>query len=190
MIAATAGYLSGIAVLLSFAPYLRDIFLDKTKPERASWFIWAVLGFISFFSQFAKGAAWSLIMTGAQAVGDLSIFLLAIKYGLGGLNKRDIAGLMGAAAGLILWGLTGEAAIALFIVIFIDAIGAILTVVKTYENPSTETVSSWVLTFLGGFFACVAVGSANLILLAFPFYICLASAAILIAIRSGFRRIR
>ncbi len=126
-------------------------------------------------------------MTGAQAVGDLSIFLLAIKYGFGGLHRRDAIGLAGAAIGLILWYFTGEAATALFIVILVDAVGATLTAIKAYENPSTETVSSWVLTLLGGFLACVAVGSFNLILLAFPFYICLASASILIAIKLGSR---
>jgi len=105
---------------------------------------------------------------------------LAIKYGLGGFLKRDIVALFGAAMGLSLWYLTKEA---LFIVIFIDAIGATLTVIKSYESPTTETVSSWVFTFLGGFFACFAVGSFNLILLAFPFYICLASLAILVAIK-------
>ncbi len=180
--------MSGIAILLSFLPYVRDIFLNKTKPERASWLIWTVLGLISFFSQFAKGATWSLTMTGAQAVGDAFVFLLALKYGLGGLQKRDIAGLVGASIGLVLWGFTGEAAVALFIVIFIDAIGAVLTVLKTYEHPSTETISSWVLTFLGGLFASVAVGRLNFVLLAFPLYICLASASILFSIWLGFRK--
>ncbi|MGC9968557.1 MAG: hypothetical protein ABSC29_02385 [Minisyncoccia bacterium] len=188
MVTQLAGYFSGIAILLSFVPYLRDIFLLKTKPERASWLIWAILGLISLFSQLAKGASWSLIMTGAQAVGDTLIFLLAIKYGLGGLNKRDIIGLIGAVIGLILWYFTGEAAVALFVVIFIDAIGAVLTTIKAYEYPTTETISSWLLTFLGGFFACVAVGSFNLILLAFPFYICLASLSILIAIKFGLKK--
>ncbi len=185
-----AGYLSGIAILLSFLPYIRDIFRDKTKPERASWLIWTILGSISFFSQFAKGATWSLILPGVQAVGDALIFLLALKYGLGGLQKRDIVGLTGAAIGLVLWVLTGEAAVALFIVIFIDAIGSALTVIKTYEHPSTETVSSWVLTFLGGLFACIAVGRLDFILLAFPLYICLAGASVLVAIWLGFKRRR
>ncbi len=188
MILQLAGYLSGIAILLSFVPYIRDIFLNKTKPERASWLIWTVLGLISFASQFAKGASWSLIMTGAQAVGDGLVFFLALKYGFGGLQKRDVAGLTAAALGLVLWGLTGEAAIALFIAIFIDAIGAALTVIKTYEHPSTETVSSWVLTLLAGLLSCIAVGRLDFILLAFPFYIFLASASILLAIWLGSRR--
>jgi hypothetical protein len=190
MISEIAGYLSGIAILLSFVPYIKDIFLKKTKPERISWLIWSILGSIAFFSQFAKGASYSLVMTGIQTIGDLFIFILAIKYGLGGFLKRDIIALVGAGVSLFLWYITKEAAIALFIVIFIDAIGAILTVIKSYENPATETVSSWVLTGIGGLLACIAVGSFNFVLLAFPFYILLASLAILTAIKFGFRHLR
>jgi len=64
------GYLSGLAISISFLPYIRDIFSGMTKPERISWLIWAGLGLISLFSQLAKGASYSLIMTGAQAAGD------------------------------------------------------------------------------------------------------------------------
>ncbi len=188
MVAEIAGYLSGLAILASFVPYIKDIFLGKTKPERISWLIWTILGAISFFSQLAKGASDSLILTGAQAVGDFIIFILAIKHGIGGFLKRDIIALIGAGVGLFLWYITQEAAVALFVVIFIDAVGAVLTVIKSYEKPATETVSSWVLTFAGGFFACIAVGSFNFVLLSFPVYICLASLAILVAIKMGFRR--
>lgn len=190
MIVESAGYLSGIAILLSFVPYIKDMFHGKTKPERISWLIWSILGSIAFFSQLAKGASYSLVMTGAQAIGDLFIFILAIKYGLGGFLKRDIIALVGAGVGLFLWYITKEAAIALFIVIFIDAIGAVLTVIKSYENPATETISSWVLTGIGGLLSCIAVGSFDFILLVFPFYILLASLAILTAIKLGFLRFR
>lgn len=189
MIIKLASYLSGIVILLSFLPYARDIFLGKTKPERISWLIWFVLGSIAFSSQFAEGASYSLVMTAAQAVGDFFIFTLAIKYGVGGFLKRDIAALIGAGVSLILWYLTKEAAVALLLVILIDSIGVVLTIIKTYEKPQTETVSAWVLTFLGGFFGYLAVGSFNPVLLLFPFYISLASFSILMTIKLGFRRI-
>lgn len=189
MIGEITGYLSGLMALMSFVPYVRDIFLKKTKPERISWLIWAILGSILFFSQLAKGASYSLIMTGVIALGDLFVFILALKYGFGGFLKRDVAALIGASIGLFLWYITKEAAIALFIAIFIDAMGVILTVIKSYEKPATETISAWAFGSIGGFLACVAVGSFNFILLALPLYICLASLAILIAIKLGFRRI-
>jgi len=181
------GYLSGVAILASYIPYIRDIFLNKTKPERMSWLIWAILGGISFFSQFAKGASWSLILSGGESLGELIVFFLAIKYGLGGFMKRDFFALAGAILGLILWYLTNEPAVALFIVIAIDMMGSVLTVIKSYENPGTETVSGWVLTLLAGVFGCLAVGSFNFVLLAFPLYVCLGSSAVLLAMRLGVR---
>ncbi|MCL5010719.1 MAG: hypothetical protein M1127_00695 [Patescibacteria group bacterium] len=189
MIVQAAGYLSGISIFLSFVPYIKDIFAGKTKPERGSWLIWSILGFISFFSQLAKGGVYSLVLVGTQAVGDLFVFILAVRYGVGGLKERDIVGLGGAMIGLVIWYFTKEAATALFIAIFIDGVGAVLTIIKSYEMPGTETVSAWVFTFLGGFFACIAVGSLSLILLAFPVYMCLISLLIILAIRLGKRRL-
>lgn len=183
-----AGYVSGVLIIVSFFPYIQDIFKHKTNPQRASWLIWAILGAIAFFSQLAKGATHSLWFTGLQELGDLSIFLLSIKYGLGGLAKRDIIALLGAGVSLILWYLTKEPATALFIIIFIDGIGGVLTMLKSYEHPKTETMLTYTLTSISGFFGCVAVGKLNFILLAFPLYVCLISLSIVIAIRLGLRR--
>ncbi len=182
------GYLSGTAIGLSFVPYIRDIFLGKTKPERISWLIWALLGAITFSSQLAKGATNSLILPGVQAIGDFLIFILSIKYGVGGLLKRDILGMLGAGIGLAAWYLSGEATVALLSAVFIDAIGVVLTVIKTYLQPQTETVSAWILTSLGGLFGCLAVGEFNLILLFFPAYICLAGISILVTIYLGYKK--
>ncbi|MDP1619802.1 MAG: hypothetical protein U0944_02430 [Candidatus Moranbacteria bacterium] len=187
MLSEAAGYLSGIAIASSFVPYIRDVFSGKTKPERISWLIWAILGLIAFSSQAASGASYSLVMTGVQFFGDMAVFILAIRYGFGGFLRRDFWALMGASASLFLWYLTDEPAFALFLVIFIDAIGVVLTIIKTYENPETETISTWVFTSAAGFLGCLAVGSLDFILLAFPLYICLAGLAILAAIRLGFR---
>jgi len=55
------------------------------------------------------------------------------KYGLGGLAKRDIIALAGAGVSLVLWYITKEPATALFIIIFIDGIGGVLTMLKSYD---------------------------------------------------------
>lgn len=188
MITQIAGYLSGVAALVSFVPYIKSIFAGKTKPERASWLIWAALSTTAFFPQFYKGASYSLFMTGAAALGDLFIFFLSIKYGIGGLLKRDIAAVVGLVVGLSVWYFTKEAAFALYIVILIDAMGAVLTIMKTYQYPESENVSSWWLTFIGGVLACIAVGSFNIVLLSFPFYVALISLFILMTVYLGSRK--
>lgn len=183
------GFLSGVLGLVYCFPYIRDILKGKTKPERASWLIWTVLGSISFFSQLAKGATNSLWMTGADTLGVAIIYLLAIRYGEGGLAPRDIKALLVAAFGLVVWYFTKEPAFALLIVILVDGAGAILTLLKAYEDPESETMSAWFISGLSGFVAALAVGSFDWILLSYPIYIWLANWLVIVAMILGKRKI-
>lgn len=179
------GLLTALICIISFIPYAKDTLQGKTKPERASWFIWTALGCIAFFSQLAKGATESLWLPGIQTFGDLIVFLLAIKFGVGGFTKRDITALCIAGCGLLLWYLTKEAAIALYIVIGIDAVGSVLTIIKSYEDPWSETLISWVLFSLSGLIAAITVGQWDVILLSYPVYIFLTNLAVIVAIYFG-----
>ena len=183
------GILSGLLMISTVIPYIKDIFLLKTKPERASWFIWSLLNFIAFFSQLAKGASYSLMLTAGDAVVVLTVFILSIKYGVGGLTKRDIIALIGVVLCLILWYFTGEAALALVLVIIIDLIGAILTIIKSYEDPHSETLITWTLAGVAGFLGVLAVGQLNPILLAYPLYICIINSMTALAVVIGRNRL-
>ena len=184
------GYLSGIFILLGSIPYIREILLGKAKPQRASWFIYSVLGSIAFFSQLAKGATFSLWLTGIDTFAVVVIFVLSLRYGVGGFSKKDAFALLIAAIGLVAWYYTKEAAIALYIVIGIDVIGTYLTVDKTYKDPMSETYSVWLFCSIAGVFAMLAVGSFNIVLLSYPFYIFLANAAVVTAIELGKRKLK
>ncbi len=172
------GYISALLSIIMVIPYIYDIFLQKTKPERASWFIWLVLMSIAFFSQYAEGATDSLWLTGGQLVGVLLVFILSIKYGIGGLTKRDISALFFSMIGLLIWFITKNAVYALVIVVIIDAIGIWLTVLKTYEEPGTETLSTWVMSGTASFFGALSIGTFNFILLLYPLYLLLANLSV------------
>ncbi len=182
------GYISAALSILMIVPYIRDILKLQTKPERASWFIWTTLGFISFFSQLAKGATDSLWLTAGQTLAVFIVLGFSIKYGVGGFTKRDKRALLAAGFGLVLWYLTSEAAFALIMVILIDAIGSFLTMLKAYEQPETETLITWILSGTSGVFGVLAVGSLNWVLIAYPLYIVVANYVITGAILLGRRR--
>jgi hypothetical protein len=128
------------------------------------------LGRNRVFSQFAEGATQSLWLIGAIAITEIIIFILAIFYGMGGMTKRDIWRLAGAGFALLLWFLTKNAAPALYLVISIDGIATVLTMVKVYEHPMTETYTPWILTGVAGLFSLAAIGRFSLILMTYPFY--------------------
>lgn len=182
------GLLSGAISIVMYVPYALDILKHVTQPHRTSWLIWAILTSIAFFSQLAKGATDSLWMTAAQTVGTLCIFVLSIAFGTGGFSRRDIISLMLAAAGLAIWYFTREAAYALFITMAVDAIGAILTAVKAYEMPGSETLITWILSACSGLLGAIAVGSFVPILVAYPLYVTAANLCVITGIFLGFQR--
>ena len=169
-------------MIISVIPYSRSILKGKTKPHRMTFLIWTILILIALFSQLAKGATWSLLLTVGDSLAVLITFILSLKFGVGGLEKRDIISLCGVVISLVFWYLTKEPAVALFLIILIDLIGLNLTIIKTWKNPETENWLAWILCALGGFFGVLAVGNFNFILLSYPVYICLANLSVAVVI--------
>ena len=179
------GIAGGIFATIGIVPNMRDIIWGKTRPERATWLIWVVLGCIAFASQLAKGATDSLWMTGLETLGQLVVLVLAFKFGVGGLQKKDIIALSIAGLGLILWYFTKEAAVALYIIIAIDFIGSFLTIQKSYLDPGSETLTTWILAWIGGLLTTFAVGKLDIVLVSYPIFIMLMNGMIAIAILLG-----
>lgn len=183
------GYSSAILITGSGIPYIRDILRLKTKPERATWFIWSILLLIAFFAQVAKGGTWSLLATGPDCLVVIAIFILSIKYGVGGTTKLDIFALVGAGVGLVLWYLTNEPLLALLITILIDICAALPTIVKTYKDPGSETFIAYIGAGTGGLLGALAVGKLNFSLLLFPLWIFVLNYSIAITYILGKRKL-
>ena len=120
--------------------------------------------------------------------GSSTIFILSIKRGYGGLGKKEIISLLIAALGLILWLATNKPLLALLCVILVDAAGSWLTIYKSYNDPSSETFSTWILDCISSTFAIVAVGSFNYKLMLYPGYLFIADGAVVLAIYLARRR--
>jgi hypothetical protein len=182
------GLTAGVLTLVATIPYIFDILHRRAQPERASWLIWLVLGGIALFSQLAEGATNSLWLLVCDTVGVLIIFLLSLRYGTGGLARRDQIALIVAGLGLLLWYFTHNAVIALGLAIVVDAAGTSLTVIKAYQDPGSETLPMWVLVAAAGILSMLSVGAWNIVLLAYPAYIFLANAAVVAAVLIGRRQ--
>ena len=179
------GLLAGAITFFCYFPYFKDIISRAAKPERASWFIWVILGSIAFFSQLAEGAGFSLWLVAMDTLGGIVAFILAVIYGTGGLKKRDYIGLVIAGLGLILWYFTRHASYALIITILVDFVGTVLNIIKSYEDPGSETLTVWLCVALAGLLTMISVGKFNPILLLYPFYIFLANISVPIAMMLG-----
>lgn len=169
---------SVVLFLLAAPPYILDTLKGETKPERATWFVFSVLGIIAFVSQAELGATWSLVFSGIDTLGSLIVFTLSVKYGVGGWSKLDRFALLIAAVGVGTAILVHEPFIALLGNIIADISGTVLTVYKTFRAPDTETTVSWVLTGTSALAGVLSVGSLKFSLLLYPVYLVLANYAI------------
>jgi hypothetical protein len=177
--------ISALLVLASMPPYLIDMFKGKTKPERASWLIWAVLGAIAFVSDYSLGVTWSLVFIGIDLLYCFVVLALSIGRGAWGWKTIDKVALAVAAIGIVFSLIFRQPILALLGVIVADIAGTILTFAKTFHHPESETTISWVLTGSAAVFSALAVGRLDFGLLIYPIYIALANYVILLAQIAG-----
>jgi len=175
-------------IVLAGAPfYLFDILKGTTKPERTTWFIWSLLSLIAFGSQLKLGARWSLLFVGLDSIGNLVVYLLSLKYGVGGWKLQDKWALAVAGIGLIMSFVLHSPLLALSGVILADIAGFALTIYKAYRLPSSETVITWLFLGLSSGLAAAAVGHWYFQLLLYPVY--LSMMCFLVPIAQGFGRL-
>ncbi|WP_147114094.1 hypothetical protein [Tateyamaria sp. syn59] len=184
--AAFFGLASALLSIYAFYPYARDVVRGRTQPQRACWLIWSVLGSIALVSQIVEGATASLWFAAIQVGWTMVIFGLSIWRGQGRfLNPGDEAILAAAAIGLGLWAATDSAAYALLITISISMLGGAATIAKAYRTPGTETMSTWVISWLAAVCAICAVKHLDWVLLAYPLYLLCLYTGIILAMVLG-----
>ena len=119
-IASIAGKLAGIISLSAYIPYILSILRKETKPNRASWIIWAIVSTIIALSYREAGASYAFLAPVGYVVGSTIVFILSIKYGVGGWTPFDRKCLIGTAISLVVWQIFDSPMSALLINLFIN----------------------------------------------------------------------
>ncbi|HEY1274411.1 MAG TPA: hypothetical protein VGF25_05855 [Thermoleophilaceae bacterium] len=181
------GVLAGAIGVADTLPYVRDILRGSTRPHRGTWLIWSALTIVVCLSQRADGASWSLVMAATQAVLTTLIWLLAIRRGEGGMSPAEVVLMAIGAGGVIGWVLADEPVVATGFIVAADFIAAVMMLPKTYRDPDSETLSTFVLASISGGLAAGAVGALDASLLLYPVYYCVMNGviALVIAVRRG-----
>ena len=182
-LAPVLGVLAGLIGALDTIPYLRDVLRGSTRPHRGTWLIWSALAVVVCLSKWADGASWSLIMMLTQAVFTTAVFGVAISRGQGGVTTTELMLVAVAAAGVGGWLLLDEPVVATVCVVAADLIAAAMMMPKTYRDPTSETLVTYVFASISGALAAGAVGAVDAALLIYPIYYCLANGALAVLIQ-------
>lgn len=181
--------LSVVFTLTCIAPYARDILKERTKPNLVSWTTWTLLTSVATLAAWSAGERAAAIFTGSAALETLLIVLLGLSRGYVKYTVFDIVCQLGALAGFILWWIFNSPAVAVVASVGIDLVGALPTVHHAWLKPNEETVSTYALAAVGGFFALLALTSYNWTSLPYAVYVVVINSATVVAIILGARKI-
>jgi hypothetical protein len=139
------GQLAAVIALISVMPYVVTIFRGRTKPSRAAYAIWLLVDLVTTVSYVAAGARATSWLFWAFTLTTVIIFLLSIKYGMGGLGRLDICCVAIAMLAITLWVVTDDPILALYTILAAKLLGYAPIITKAYRQPETENQLSWAM---------------------------------------------
>ncbi len=162
---------SSVLSLFSYTVYIVAILKGKAKPHRVTRFVIFIITLLATASLFAQGNTVAIWLSGSFALGSILIFLLSIKFGIGGRSKTDIICLVIALVGIVLWKITNDASVALYASIISDFVSQVPMLIKTFKFPETEVWTFYALSVFSAILNVFAIHQWIVVNIVFPFYI-------------------
>lgn len=165
--------------------YLADTIKGKAKPNKVSWFIWALAPMIAFFASVDQGVGLYSLMTFMAGFNPLLIFIASFvnKKATWKITKFDLFCGGVAIFGLVLWQLTDNANLAIMLSILADGVAAIPTIVKSYKFPETENYKGFMMSGIAAAITLLAIDTWSFEYYAFSLYIFLICWLLFVLIR-------
>jgi hypothetical protein len=170
-IAINWGAIAGMTTLAGFVPYWLSIVRGKTKPNRATWAIWSIVGLLLSSSYWAVGARDTLWVPLSYVIGPVVTSLLGLRWGEGGWTRFDRRCLMGTGVSVVLWIVLKSPLVALGLNLLIDFLGALPTIEKAARDPEGEDRLAWIIFAIGNGFNLLAIGQWSWAIASYPVYL-------------------
>lgn len=175
---ALLGIIAGCLSFAAYGLYIVSTILGKTKPNRATWWILTLVGVMIAASYYAEGARDTMWVPLSYVLGPAIIAVLSLKYGEGKWEKLDKWCLAGALISAVVWYLSSSALLVLLINIFMDFIGLLPTIKKSYLRPAGEDRTAWTLESFAGLLNVFAIERWTFSIAFYPIYLLLINGTI------------
>jgi hypothetical protein len=165
-----------LGTILSFiggASYLIDTIRGRVKPNRVTWLLWALAPLIAFAAELGEGVGIQSLLTFIVGFNPLCIFIASFinKKSVWKITRLDILCGSISILGIFLWYATKVGNIAIVFSILADAAAGIPTVIKSFNNPETESSTIYFLTSINAVITLLTIKEWNFARWGFPFYI-------------------
>lgn len=165
--------LGALISLMGGVSYLVDTVKGKVKPNRVTWFLWALAPLIAFVAEIKQGVGIQSLMTFMVGFIPLLVFLASFvnKKSEWKLGKLDIVCGLLSLLGIFLWYLSRDPNVAIFFALLADGLAAMPTIVKSYYYPETESYPIYLAYMINAGLTLLTINIWNFAHYGFPLYI-------------------
>ena len=182
---------AGLSIYGSYA-YIRDTLKGTSKPNRVSFFLWALAPLIGTSAAlYAHADVWATVRIFMSGFMPLLIFLASFINLQSYWKLTAFDYLCGAFSvlALVIWGLADSPQLAILFAAIADGFACIPTLRKAWYYPETETGMAYIMSFIAALIVIPAIPVWNIENSAFQIYLLSANTLLMFAVyrkRLGF----
>src|SRR5918992_5507873 len=178
-------YIGAALSFLGALSYLIDTLKGNVKPNKVTWFVWALAPLIAFWATVQQDVGVQSLLTFIVGFNPLLIFLASFvnKKAYWKITKLDLTCGALAIVGLVLWKITDIPDLAIFFGILADAIAAIPTAIKSFQEPETENPNLFLGSGIAALITLLTIKAWNFEQFAFPAYIFVGGAILFVLVQ-------
>ena len=177
--------ISTLLLLWGGYAYFRDTLAGRTKPNRVSWFLWALAPLVSLGAAFSVDAdIWASVrvLVGGVVPGVIFLGSFFNRKSYWKLTWFDwFCGGLSLTA-LLFWQLASSPLIAVLLATAVNTFASIPTFIKAWNFPETETRLIFINSFLSAVLIIPAIPVWNIANSAFQIGLMLTTGAFLVAV--------
>ena len=177
--------ISTLLMLWGGYAYFRDTLAGRTKPNRVSWFLWALAPLVSFSAAFSVDAdIWASVrvLVGGVVPGVIFLGSFFNRKSYWKLTRFDwFCGGLSLTA-LLFWQLASSPLIAVLLATAANTFASIPTFIKAWNFPETETRLIYINSFLSAVLIIPAIPVWNIANSAFQISLMLGTGVMLVAV--------
>jgi|GEM_PF-1243865 len=155
-----SGVVAGLVFAVSASWYTIDVANKKVKASIATFFIFMLINLSQLASLIAQHVWHVVPFTLVGTVTSLLICLYALRNRRVYFELLDKLALIGALIGFLLWVLTKDAAVNLYIISLVNLVAFTPLIVKSFKYPDLETVLPWQLNLVASTFLILTIDSS------------------------------
>jgi hypothetical protein len=154
-----------------------------------SWLIWSILQIIGTAAALKAGSGYGSWSLAVGASFCFLVFLLSFRYGTKNIKRFDVFCLFAAFASLILYLVVNNPLWAVILVAVTDFIAFLPTMRKAYEEPGSETMSTYLLSAVANLTNILAVQVYSVTALLYLVTLFITNSALCLILVSGRKKV-